>query len=549
MALEASPPTGHHLTGGHHATDRLWRLLGVTAAVILLNASVTFENVWPTPSIRLGRTVSIELCVVMLAMMRTRPAARASWRAIPWLSAVWVALILGRYAQVTAPALYGREINLFWDLRYVPDVVAMVTNVAPLWLVVACITAIVLTLIALYGLVHWAFTRLNRARQSLTARWVIAFAAALAAVIYVADQGGVRLSDKSVFASPAIAVYARQAALAATAVTRSHAVPDSPTIASDMSGLHGADVLLVFIEAYGAVSFDRPVFAERLDPSRRALETAIRETDREVVSGFVGSPTFGGSSWLAHISLLTGIEVRDADLNARLMAEHRPTLVTAFKRHGYRAIAWMPGLQHQLWPEGAFYEYDEIYGAKRLAYRGPPFGWFAIPDQFSLARLDALEMRRQDRAPLFVVFPTISTHFPFSPTPPYQPDWPRMATSSPYDEPELMDAYSHQPEWPDFAPGYIQALAYEYATLTGYLRIRRERDFVMILIGDHQPAAAVSGEGATWEVPVHVIAKPGDLLHRLSAHGLRAGLTPTRPSLGPMHTLLPILLDAFGEPE
>ncbi len=51
----------------------------------------------------------------------------------------------------------------------------------------------------------------------------------------------------------------------------------------------------------------------------------------------------------------------------------------------------MPGSSHP-WPEGAFYRFDEIYDRARLDYRGPKFGWWFVPDQFTLARLDALEI-------------------------------------------------------------------------------------------------------------------------------------------------------------
>ena len=43
-----------------------------------------------------------------------------------------------------------------------------------------------------------------------------------------------------------------------------------------------------------------------------------------------------------------------------------------------------------------------------------------------------------------------------------------------------------------------------------------------------------------------MIASRPQILDRLRARGFRAGLTPARPSLGRMHTLLPILLDAFS---
>jgi hypothetical protein len=68
---------------------------------------------------------------------------------------------------------------------------------------------------------------------------------------------------------------------------------------------------------------------------------------------------------------------------------------------------------------------------------------------------------------------------------------------------------------------------------------------VVVIVGDHQPPAAVAGPDAPWHVPVHVIARQTELLQRLLAGGFRAGLTPQRPSIAPMHALTPMLLDAF----
>jgi len=68
----------------------------------------------------------------------------------------------------------------------------------------------------------------------------------------------------------------------------------------------------------------------------------------------------------------------------------------------------------------------------------------------------------------------------------------------------------------------------------------------MILVGDHQPASSVSGEGATWEVPVHVIDANPKLLQRFVEQGFQPGLEPQRPALGAMHDLTRILLHAFA---
>jgi hypothetical protein len=82
----------------------------------------------------------------------------------------------------------------------------------------------------------------------------------------------------------------------------------------------------------------------------------------------------------------------------------------------------------------------------------------------------------------------------------------------------------------------------------GYIR-RQLDDPLLIVIGDHQPPAVLSGASAPWEVPVHVIGRRAEVLDRLIAHGFRPGLAPARPSIGPMHTLVPVFLDVFSEPD
>ena len=245
----------------------------------------------------------------------------------------------------------------------------------------------------------------------------------------------------------------------------------------------------MFVESYGAITYDRPDFAARARATPRAAAAAgASSTGLGVASAFVESPTFGGSSWLAHVSFITGIEVKDEGTNVRLMAQKRQTLVTALKSHGYRAVAVMPGLQ-EYWPEGAFYEFDRIYDTQQLAYTGPSFGWWPIPDQFALAQLEQLELARRDRAPVFAFLPTTSTHTPFTPTPPYQPSWPRMHTATPYDEAEYQKAWAEPPDWLNLGPSYVRSIDYALATLAGFLNEPRTRDVVLILVGDHQPPA------------------------------------------------------------
>ena len=532
-------------------------LIGV---LFLLNASLSFHNIWPTPAIGWRGELSIELAVILLMMIAARRwFAPPSRTALRWMTAIWVMLVIGHYADVTTPALYGRDINLYWDLRYMPDVAAMVVRAAPLWLIVLATMAVVLIAALLYLTFRWSLGRLGESLADSRARRWIGICAASVIVVFAGQQVIARFSSAVyafepaiAFATPVTQTYARQARLVIDARAGSKSLAASPPMDGDLALVQGADVFLVFIESYGAISYERQDIDSHLGANRALLDAAIHDTRRGVVSAYVESPTFGGSSWLAHLSLMSGVEVRDPASNASLMTQKRETMVTAFANHGYRTVALMPGLR-QRWPEGSFYGFDEVYGAARLDYRGPEFGWFAIPDQFSLARFETLERSQPSRSPLFLFFPTISTHFPFSPTPPYQADWARMLTDHPYGGRAIVEAYAHEPDWTSFAPGYVNAISYTYATLSGYLRETADRDRVLILLGDHQPASAVSGEGAPWDVPVHVIVGRGSapdrspILDRLVAHGFRPGLTPQRPALGRMHTLLPVLLDAFSD--
>jgi hypothetical protein len=227
-----------------------------------------------------------------------------------------------------------------------------------------------------------------------------------------------------------------------------------------------------------------------------------------------------------------------------LLASGRWTLVQHFGRAGYRTVAVMPGLR-QAWPEGAFYGFDRILDADALDYRGPALGWWRIPDQFALARLASEELAHREGPPRFVVFPTISSHAPFRPTPPYQPDWGRVLTPEPFDAAAVAAALAEAPDLAGLAGAYADSLAYLFRVLAGWLREQAGRDLVLVVLGDHQPPAVVSGEGATWEVPVHVLTSRPALVDRLLSAGFTPGLEPARPALGGLPDLVARLLQAF----
>ena len=523
-----------------------WAMLA--GALALLNASLTFENVWPTLSVQLTAALSIEVALCVLGIVAAvRWFSAPSPVALRILAAIWVVLVIGRYEDVTARSLYGRDINLYWDVRNLPSVGAMLSAVAKPWLVAAAIAGVLLVPLVIYLPFRWALGCVTNASKDPRVRHVLMAIAGGVLALSIAQGLGAPLPGGLRVVAPVTAVYARQARQLTYEISGAgiRALPPALPMRSTLGLVKGADVFLIFLESYGAVSWDRPALFDALTASRARLDADIRDTGRRVVSALVESTTFGGKSWLAHISLLSGVEVRDEQTSVRVMAQRRETLVSAFSHQGYRTVAIMPGVR-SAWPEGAFYGFDEIYDVTRLDYQGPSFGWWNITDQFAIARMDALEIAPRARQPVFVFFPTISTHTPFTPAPPYQPDWSRILTATPYDDEELAHAWTQEPDWFNLGPSYAQALNYAHDSLGGYLRLRADRDFVLVIVGDHQPPAMVSGEAASWDVPVHVITNRTQVLDRLLQRGFGEGLRPRGASAIKINGLLPVLLESFS---
>jgi hypothetical protein len=523
----------------------------LTIALVILNGSVTFANVWPTLGVHWRWELSVEVAALLAGLAVSHlwrgPISR---RALMALSALVVLFAIGRYCDVTSPALYGRPVNLYWDLPHAAEVAGMLAEEASVWMLLGLGLAALGALLGLYAVARWSLGQVEEVlRLHRTAR--IAFGTIGAALVacFLIQQTSDRIPRVPRFSIPVSLTYGVQVARVYDAISHSAAreLPPSPRLASNLGALSGDDVLLIFLESYGRTTYERPEYLNFLRPSRERLAAAIRDTGRSVVSAFVTSPTFAGTSVLAHLSLLSGIEVRDKRLYEQLMTQRRPTLVSVFRSGGYRTIAVMPGMQHP-WPEGAFYGFDEIYGAEKLDYRGPLFGWWHIPDQYSLEALDVDELQRRPRRPLFVFFPTVSTHMPFRPIPPVQTDWSRLLSPHPYDAAPLRAAFAKTPEWTHLGQSYVDAVQYFFDSFADFLRRRPDEHSVIVILGDHQPAASVSGEGASWDVPVHVIASRPAILQALQAEGFQPGLTPTGPAIGTMNRLTLLLLAAFQGP-
>ena len=546
----------------HHATDihrpPPWpALLKGVAALLVLNALLSFGPWWPTPGIVLQARLAPELVglwLLLLWMAWRQPAL--SPRRLGVLSAVVCVLVLGRYADVTAPSLFGRPINVYWDLPQLPRFLWVSAADHPAWLSGAVVVAVLAASWLLFTLVRACLQALLHtlvpwAHRSFSA-WLLSFGAALLVAAHLAWVPGTgRWVSNAV-----LPMFAQQLGLLwdAHAPGRlAHALP-AITPTEDALGTHGAgvfsalagrDVNIIFLESFGAVLYDHPEARAATDLARQALQDALTASGRHVVSGFFRSPTVGGASDLAHLSLLSGVDLSEARRHNLLLTTQRPTLLHLFKQAGYETF----GVYHAVswpWPEHAFYGFDTYIDGPALGYEGPPITFWKIPDQVALARYGQLYPRTDSSPPRVLFFATISSHFPFSPVPPYQPDWQRVLTDSPFDATDLQAMAAHQVNWLDMRSDSLGTVNYVYRWLGGYFGLAEPRESVYVLVGDHQPTANITGERVPWDVPVHIISRDRALLERFKAQGFSDGLWPDRKVLGGLHHLTSLLLSGFG---
>lgn len=313
---------------------------------------------------------------------------------------------------------------------------------------------------------------------------------------------------------------------------------------ASLKGLGGADVLVFMVESYGRIVFSRPEYHRKMAGTLTDFAGVLEEQGYDAVSSFLGSPTYGGSSWLAHGTLESGLRVGDDLENAALLRSALPPMAAIFNKEGYRTVSVMPGTRFA-YPEGAYFGYRQAYYASHFNYRGRTFGWAPMPDQFVLdwVRRREFEQRRQ---PLFVFYVLISSHTAFNSQPQFIADWGAIGDGSLYNDLEPIFYPITWPDLKDAGEAYLRSLDYEFAVLADYLAKFVRADTLIVIIGDHQPNVQLTGAGQSWSVPVHVVSRNPLLLEPFRRRGYTPGMTPAQPPPhAGMETFLPGFLEDF----
>jgi hypothetical protein len=534
---------------------RVARPVGTAVAVVLVLLALAVPGVVSRPDPAETWTVlwivPIEAVVLaaLLVLLSGRPRR---------VAAVVLGLVLGlstvlRLVDLGFFAALARPFDLLFDWSLFGNGFEFLRGAfGPVGAVVALLAALAVAALVLVGstwsvlrLARWAETRSYSRIRVLMVGGVAALVGALLAIpvlpgapvtgVVLAQARGIAVRDS----------WHDQAVFAAEVSTDAFA--DTPG-AELLTGLQGKDVVLVFVESYGRDAVEDPALAGPITNVLTAGSRRLEAAGFHARSGFLTSSTFGGSSWLAHGTLLAGVWVDNQQRYRTLITTQRLTLNQAFRRAGWRTVGVSPGTTGD-WPEGDFYGNEAWYDSRTLGYRGPNFSWATMPDQYTMAAYQRLEHARRDRPPIMAEIQLVSSHAPWAPIPEVL-DWDAVGDGSIFSSMADIDdppsaILTRNPD--QVRADYRRAIGYSLQTLLSWVETHGDDDLVLVVVGDHQPNPIVTGEAAVHDVPISLIARDPAVLGHIEDWRWSTGLVPSgRAPVWRMDTFRDRFLTAFG---
>ncbi len=549
------PAPGTAAAAGPGRRRRVASRAATALAALLLFAALVLPN--QVQGLTAGAFARIPVeAVALVALLLVLPA-RAGRTVAGIAGAVLGLVTIVKLLDMGFFATLARQFDLVLDWAQLDDALGVFTDsvgrtgalAAAAGVAVLAVAVVVLTTLSARRLAR-AVARHRTASARATATLAVAWAAL--AVLGVQHVPGVPVADRSASAllhdraNRVRAGLADRQAFAETAA----ADPYRDTPGSDLlTALRGKDVVFAFIESYGRDAVEDPEFATQvgavLDGGTRRLGAAGYASR----SAWLASPTFGGYSWLAHSTFHAGVRVDNQQRYRTLVAGDRLTLTSAFRRAGWQTVAVEPNNTYA-WPEGDFYGYDRVHDSRNLGYRGPQFGWSAMPDQYTLSAFRQREHATPDRRPLMAEITLTSSHTPWTPVPRLV-DWDAVGDGSVFG-PMAAQGDSAAELWKDrtrVRAAYRQSVEYSLSSLVSWVATYGDDDLVLVFLGDHQPAPVVTGHGAGPDVPITIVTRDRAVLDRIHGWGWRDGLKPGPQSpVWPMESFRDRFLTAYGSP-
>ncbi|MBC9730615.1 CDP-alcohol phosphatidyltransferase [Streptomyces sp. TRM68367] len=449
----------------------------------------------------------------------------------------------------------GRGFNAALDWDLLPDAQSYVADTMGGAFATGAAVGVVVLVLLLMAVMVWATIRLSEllvryrsraSRGALVAGTVWITCTALGLTLF----GSPIASDR---AAGALKVHAQrtvdslrdEAAFAQQAKADSFGNTPGDQLLPD---LRGKDVIFTFIESYGRSATEDPVIAPGVNKTLDVSTKALAEAGFHARSGWLTSATYGGSSWLGHSTTMSGLWIDNQRRYRTVTAGDHLTLTKAFSKTGaWDTVGVMPGVQKG-WPEEKWYGLDKLYDSRDLGYQGPKFSWSTMPDQYALEQFQQRVHGMERDKPLMSFVILTSSHQPWAPLP-KMVDWDQLGDGSVFDAIQqagnkaadiITDTTRSRQE-------YGKSIEYSVTSLTQWMERYGTDDTVLVFLGDHQPIARVSGDNASRDVPISVVAKDPKVLEKIADWNWTDGLKPAKDApVWRMDSFRDRFLTAFG---
>jgi len=533
--LDQEPPTGERVAEPARRKRRGGALLTVIAAVVVFFALVfpdqlgryKAEYFWPGAFLRipLEGLLGAAILIVLPARWRTRAAVLlglglAGLTVLKVINVGFLNVLNRRFDPVLDWPLFSDGYNALTETNGKATADAAVAGA--IVLVAVLLTVITLATVRLAKVTPRFRRPASGTLVALSAAWIV-FALL-----------GTQLYPGAPIASDSTAATAKQTALKIpgairdrqefTAESQQDAFRNVPADQL-LSGFTGHDLVIGVVESYGRSVLENPHMAQMVDPTLAAGTKQLAAAGFSAKSGFLTSSTYGGGSWLAHGSFQSGLWIDNQSRYRQLIAGDRLTLTNAFHKGGWNTVGVEPG-NTRAWPEASFYGYNQVYDNRNLGYEGPRFGWSNMPDQYTLKSFqDQVYAKKQ--GPLMAEITMTSSHEPWTPVP-QMVDWNSIGNGTIYG-PMAQQGEKRSVLWKSPSKTqteYAKSIAYSVQSLISWATTYGDDDLVMVFFGDHQPVPLVSGQGASHDVPITIVAKDPKIFDKISSWGWQDGLKP-----------------------
>ena len=525
--------------------------LGWTALNVVFNLRYPGPETWWSPFLpSVDATLLLAACAAWAFAGRRIPAALTIVAGI-----VAAAVKIFRIGDGVTRRYFNRPVDLGYDLATSPEVVRLLDSTVPRPIWIGGAIAAVLVLIGIGVLVAIILRRAGAYFSDRRGRIIFAATAALALALSAlvppdghrglrAGAFGPSLAPVAVRQVRGLATLDRRRADALAEIRRSDA--GLRRAARGLGRLRGAHLFLFLVESYGATVLERPDLARDIEPVYDATARVLAGAGFDVASGLLSSPTYAGRSHLAQETLATGVRATDRVIDSLVQQERPTTMARIFREAGYRTVLVQPGTTHRNLYRWS-YDFEKVYSAWDLDYRGPSYRWAPMPDQYTLDFIQRREIAPAVR-PLLVEYALVSSHAPWSDQPPIVTDWDAIGDGRVF---AGLPTVHFPIGWTNLADGaaaYLHAISYDLQLLAQYIARFVPGDSLVIVLGDHQPVAEVTRWSESYAVPIHVISRNRALVDAFRARGYRSGMHP-QPSGKPpgLETLLSTLLADLSE--